>query len=144
MPDLYIPGDHYRICDRTGFKVRASRTRKEWTGAIVRDLSWEARHSQDFVRGRADRQTVVDARPDSEPEFTGPPDTALSVAASAGAASVTVETVAGFAANDRIRVMLDCGEAFLTSIGSIVGQVFAISPSLPAPASAGNVVTGEA
>lgn len=144
MPDLYFPGDHYRICDRTGLKVRASQTRKEWTGAIVRDLSWEARHSQDFVRGRADKQTVIGPRPDSEPEFSGPPDTALSVAASAGASSVTVETTAGFAANDRIRIMLDCGEAFLTSIGSIVGQVFTISPSIPASAAAGNVVTGEA
>ncbi len=59
----YSPGDFYRICDYTGFKVRASRTRKMWNGLIVRKESWEARHPQDFVRGVADYMVVPEARP---------------------------------------------------------------------------------
>lgn len=59
----YVPGDFYRMCDRTGFKVRAGRTQKEWTGMIVRGQSWERRHPQDFVRGVRDDQTVPMPRP---------------------------------------------------------------------------------
>lgn len=65
----YVPGDFYRICDRTGFKVRASRTKKEWNGLIVRDKSWEPRHPQDFVRGRIDPQVVPEPRPRQQNRF---------------------------------------------------------------------------
>ena len=66
--ECYIPGGFYRICERCGFKRRNWDTRKEWNGLIVcADTCWEARHSQDFVRGRIDRQTV----PDPRPEYTG-------------------------------------------------------------------------
>ena len=57
------PGDFLRIDDRSGFAVYASETRKEWNGAIVHRRSFEARHPQDFVRARADRQRVPDPRP---------------------------------------------------------------------------------
>jgi hypothetical protein len=61
----YIPGDFWRICDRCGFKVRSSRTAKEWTGLMVcRDTCFETRHPQDFVRAAHDRQVVRDARPE--------------------------------------------------------------------------------
>lgn len=59
----YVAGDFYRICDRTGFKVRASRTKKQWNGYIVRKESWEARHPQDFVKGVADHMAVPEPRP---------------------------------------------------------------------------------
>ena len=59
----YIPGSFYRLDERTGFKVRAEKTKREWTGRIVRDQSWEARQPQDFVRGVRDDQTVPDPRP---------------------------------------------------------------------------------
>jgi hypothetical protein len=68
----YVPGDFYRICDRTGFKVRAGKTRKEWTGIIVRSDVWEARHPQDFVRGTRDDQRVPDARPRPANKTTRP------------------------------------------------------------------------
>lgn len=62
----YIRGDFWRICDRCGGKVRQSATAKEWTGLIVcRTGCYEARHPQDFVRGRADRQAVNDPRPEN-------------------------------------------------------------------------------
>ena len=59
----YKPGQYYRICDRTGFKVRSTKTKKEWNGYIVRSKSWEPRHPQDLVRGVADEQFVPEARP---------------------------------------------------------------------------------
>lgn len=59
----YVPGTFYRMCDRTGFKTRSYRTRKEWTGLIVRDSVWEARQPQDFVKGVIDDQTVPEPRP---------------------------------------------------------------------------------
>lgn len=59
----YKPGSFWRICDRTGFKVRAEDTREEWNGAIVSKHVYEARHPQDMVRGRADNQTVKNPRP---------------------------------------------------------------------------------
>jgi hypothetical protein len=57
------PGDFLRIDDRSGFCVYASETRKEWNGAIVDRRSYEARHPQDFVRARVDKQSVPDPRP---------------------------------------------------------------------------------
>ena len=59
----FRPGDFWRICDRTGRKVLASDTVKEWTGAIVQRKSYDARHPQDFVRARPERPGVTDARP---------------------------------------------------------------------------------
>lgn len=61
--DEYRRGDFNRICDRSGFKVKASRTQKEWNGLIVRDEDWEPRQPQDFVRGVTDQRAVPDARP---------------------------------------------------------------------------------
>lgn len=47
---------NYEICDRTGFKVPRGTLKREWNGAMVRPQSWEARHPQDFVRGRPEHQ----------------------------------------------------------------------------------------
>ncbi len=59
----YVPGSFYRICDITGFKVRAERTHKMWSGTIRRIQSWEPRQPQDFVKGVRDDQAVSDPRP---------------------------------------------------------------------------------
>jgi len=67
----YVPGDFYRIDDRSGFKVRAKRTRKEWTGLIVDQDKWEARPSQDFVKGVIDDQTVPEPRPRQPDRYIG-------------------------------------------------------------------------
>jgi hypothetical protein len=73
--DYFKKGDFNRICERCGFKMKASETRKEWTGQIVcADGCWEARHPQEFVRGRRDRQRVPLPRPDSEPVYLEPTD----------------------------------------------------------------------
>jgi len=73
MTDLYVPGDHYKICDVCGFKVRASQTKKRWDGLIVCIPDWEPRHPQDFVRGRVDKQAVSDPRPEPTDVFVTTP-----------------------------------------------------------------------
>lgn len=67
--DQYVHGDFNVICDRSGFKVKAGDTRTEWTGKRVRWQDWEARHPQDFVKGRADRQSVHNPRPEASDNF---------------------------------------------------------------------------
>lgn len=62
-------GDHNVICDRTGFKLKASDCKLEWNGLFVRAESWESRHPQDFLRAFPDDQTVPIARPPQEPYF---------------------------------------------------------------------------
>lgn len=69
--NYYKPGAHNVICERTGFKVKSTDVRKEWTGKIVRKESWEARHPQDFIRAIEDSPGVRDARPPQEEWFVG-------------------------------------------------------------------------
>jgi hypothetical protein len=51
----------YVIDDRTGFKVKVEKTNTEWTGRVTVDPDF--RHPQEFVRGRADNQSVPFRRP---------------------------------------------------------------------------------
>jgi len=55
-------GDFRRIDDRTGFKVWASETRREWDNLICVDP--DKRNPQDFVTGVPDRQVVPNPRPE--------------------------------------------------------------------------------
>lgn len=61
---------NYEICDRTGFRVPAGELAKEWNGAMVRRQSWEPRHPQDFVRGRAEK-AGGSPRPEQADRFIG-------------------------------------------------------------------------
>ena len=56
-------------CDRTGKEVYASEVVREWTGLIVHRHDADERHPQDFVKGRKDRQSVRDPRPESVDVF---------------------------------------------------------------------------
>lgn len=71
MSDNYIPGDHYVICDFSGFKIRRSEARKMWNGLIVHKRFWEPRHPLDTIRSKRDKQTVSDPRPEQEDRFLG-------------------------------------------------------------------------
>ncbi len=77
MSDTYIPGDHWVICDLSGFKVRSSDTVKQWNGLRVKREFYEPRNPQDFVRGRRDVQTVPDPRPEVPDVFRTPGDVTL-------------------------------------------------------------------
>lgn len=74
----FLPGAYNVICERTGFKVKSTRTRKEWTGATVRTESWEPRHPQDLIRSVQDDQSVPDPNPEPEDVFLGDNDVSAS------------------------------------------------------------------
>jgi hypothetical protein len=58
----YKPGDNWIICDLSGRKVLMSKSRKTWDGLRVHPDYWYPRHPQLDVRGRTDKQNVVDGR----------------------------------------------------------------------------------
>lgn len=62
----YKLGDWNIICDVCGKKVKASTTKRRWDGFIVCPEDYEQRHPLDFIRVRADRQSVPFSRPESE------------------------------------------------------------------------------
>lgn len=156
---FYKPGGFYRICDRTGFAVRAGHTRKQWNNIIVRDQSFEERQPQDFVRGRKDDQTVPEPRPRSVPVYLGVSTTLAQATVEGGAFSsgfsggfdiagagivlLVVESVVGFNVNDSISIQLDNGTTFFTTAAAIDFAANTITPAqpLPFPASSGNAVT---
>lgn len=157
----YKPGSFYRICDRTGFAVRAEHTQKQWNNIIVRDRSFEERQPQDFVRGRKDDQTVPQPRPRQVNQFLGV-QTALSqnttsstgggfspgfssgFDTSSGSADIlVVQSAIGFNVGDSISIQLNNGSTFFTTAAAIDfnANVITTAQPLPFPASSGNIVT---
>lgn len=61
--DFLLPGTWNCICDRCGFKFKATDIRQEWTGLMVCADCWEPRHPQDFIRTTPDRMDVPFTRP---------------------------------------------------------------------------------
>jgi len=116
------PGDFWRIDDRTGMKVPASETRKEWNGQIVHKTKFEPRHPQDFVKGKQERRGVPDPRPRPVDTFGGPLQTTVSAAAAAGALTIVVESTARFADGDDISVMLANHDMFRVIVQDVVSS----------------------
>lgn len=71
----YIPGDPWLICDECGFKYRRSEMKKWWDGFMVCEKDYEPRHPQEFVRGKADKVSFPDSRPDPDPVYIVTPIT---------------------------------------------------------------------
>lgn len=65
----YIPGDPWVICDRSGFKVRRSQTKKTWDGYLVWKKYWYPEHPQDHIRAVPDRQAVKGGRSEPDPVY---------------------------------------------------------------------------
>lgn len=63
--DSYKPGDYYILCDRCGFKIRQSESKKTWDNLVVCKKDWEPRHPQDLIKPVREQQIVPFAR--SEP-----------------------------------------------------------------------------
>ena len=72
--DFFKLGDWNAICDRCGFKRKASEMKLEWDGLRVCSECWEPRHPQDFVRGVPDNQAVAWTRPPPPDIFLNPGD----------------------------------------------------------------------
>ena len=70
----YKKGDWNVICDICGFKKKFSETSINWKNQVVcSDTCYEDRHPQDFVFGKADKQTVPIARPEQPDKFVDYP-----------------------------------------------------------------------
>lgn len=141
----YVPGSFYRICDRTGFKVRSYNTKMQWNNLIVRHDVWEPRQPQDFVTGVADEQNVPLARPRSVDAYDGPLHTFITVAANIGDTIINVNETARMYPGDQLEIALDAGGQFAT-LQTFITQVISssqlrINDKLPWTAAANNDVT---
>lgn len=131
----YVPGDYYQLDDLSGFKIRASVSRRipggQTGGAVVDRKRWEPQQPQDFVRGVPDVQTVPVPRPRQPNRFV-----ILATYVTAPSARLTlIMTIAepsGFTVGDNVVVMLDSGENFATQIAAIDGNEFWLGTPLPA------------
>jgi len=63
---LKFDGDWNALCDRCGFKFKASELKETWDNLRVCKSCWEPRHPQDFLRGFPDDSSVPWSRPDSD------------------------------------------------------------------------------
>lgn len=64
----YDKGDWVALCDSCGRKFKASHLKRRWDGLMVCHEDWEPRQTQDYVRGKAEKQIPVWTR--SEPADT--------------------------------------------------------------------------
>lgn len=149
----YKPGSFYRVCDLTGFSVRAEDTRKQWNNYIVRNRSFEERNAQDFVRGRRDDQTVPNPRPRSTNQFLGG-STTLAAVATIRSQTVFLSGPIGLVAGNVVSIMLDNGVNFFVAVTAFIegdfnsdfnfdfsqANMLFIAQPLPFQASAGNAV----
>lgn len=120
--------------------MRAERTRKEWTGRIVRDQSWEPRQPQDLVRGVIDDQSVPEARPRQTDVFLDV-DTTLTAQANPGDTGIQVGSILNFNNGDQISVVTDGDGTLVTTVsGSPSGSTITLAAKIPAKASVGNQV----
>ena len=87
----YREGDWWLQDDRTGRKILASDSVREWTGSIVhKDHAIDRyRHPQEIPRPIIDRQSVANPRPRGIDTFIGPLTTDVTAAAAAGATCAT-------------------------------------------------------
>jgi hypothetical protein len=74
IPQRYIAGNYWCICPVTGLRTRVSHMKRRWDGEFVSKEAWEIRHPQEFVRPRADKQSVPIARPEPPDTFIGTND----------------------------------------------------------------------
>jgi len=137
--DFFRIGDWNVRCDQCGRKRKASDCRETWQGLFVcSDTCWEARHPQDFVKGRIDIQRVPISRPDKQTMQT---TTTLSSAASMDAKSVVVTSYTGVYAGTGLGITLDNGTVqWVYCTTTPTSTTIAISDRLMDDAASGNTV----
>lgn len=74
MEDSYKKGQWNVECDQCGFQYKSGQLRKQWDGLMTcfgpsTNDCFEARHPQDYVRGKPDRQAPQWVRPPSVDYF---------------------------------------------------------------------------
>jgi hypothetical protein len=60
---------NYEVCQRTGFRVKTGRLRKEWTGTLVREASHEHRHPLDLLKIKAEITSTALRNPEPTDVF---------------------------------------------------------------------------
>lgn len=55
MINYYKSGDWNAICDRCGFKFKASALKEDWQGLRVCEKDFEMRHPMDFLRVKPEK-----------------------------------------------------------------------------------------
>jgi hypothetical protein len=136
----YRPGDFWRIDDNTGFRVRSSRTSRQWDGLITADP--DERNPQDFVRGRRDQESVPDPRPEPAIVTIGPLTTTTSAAASAGDTTLSLTSSSGMSAGHVLGIMLDTGSIHRATVNTVPNSTsVTLTAALPYSVSSGAVVT---
>lgn len=73
MYDHLELGTWNAICDRCGFKFKAYRLRKEWTGLMVCSECFETRHPQDLIKIPKEDISVPWSRPEQPDTFIADP-----------------------------------------------------------------------
>lgn len=130
----YNPGDNYILDDISGFKIRTSRARiipgGQTGGLAVAPERWEPQQPQDFVVGVPDEQNADLVRSRQKDQFTVIGTYVVSPSAR-GSSNITVDSASGFTVGMRLQIMLDSGENFLTTLGSITGTQFGLGAPLP-------------
>ena len=63
------PGHHLVTCDLSGWVFWDDEVKTTWDGMVVGAPFYEARHPQDFVRGKVDKQSVEPSRPEPTDTF---------------------------------------------------------------------------
>ncbi len=138
---VYRPGRFWRICDRSGLRIWDADSKKEWTGLMIRNKSWEERHPQDFVRGVADPQNVPEVRPVQTTTFIGPLGTVTTASVAAGISVIPVQQSARMLPGDIITIMLDNGENKRFTITNVTSAIqITVTPKLPFSSASGNEV----
>lgn len=136
----YRPGDFWRACEQCGFFMRASASYKRWDGLWVCAADYEERHSQDYVRGRADNQNVPEPRPEPVDTIVGMLRTTLTANAAAGATSLSVELSTEMQSGDRVVIALSDGSmhsAILNSVPTSTSVTLTAATKLPNTALSG-------
>lgn len=65
----YDKGDWVAICDSCGRKFKASHLKRRWDGLMTCSEDWEPRQTQDYVRGKAEKQIPVWTRSEASNTF---------------------------------------------------------------------------
>lgn len=69
MRNTYVKGDWNAICDRCGFKYKASELKDEWTGLKVCCTCFETRHPQTLIKVPEENPSVPWSRPEPTDTF---------------------------------------------------------------------------
>jgi hypothetical protein len=63
---VYIAGDHNVRCDVCGFVYKRSDCMMQWNNLLACGECYDPKHPQLNIRGYVDKQSVKDARPESD------------------------------------------------------------------------------